>query len=696
MKTSVRRFGIALLGVTVVGGMAAYWRLQYAGENELPPIRASASSAVVGHSPARLLEGGAAAPSPQGFTTHADDPASFVEFDLREPLPVLAVVARGDGATSARLTLDERAVAAAERGQSQALWLPKPSSVSRVRVSNLSHVERLQPVFGPPMIAVIDSGERGVALLEVLVGYGVPAILIPASTEAIAKLITPDTRVVLTSETHSEGVRHALRSHVSRGGILLESGPGSDVCASGTKVTADWVNGRVHGPLVREPVHVVAQLAEPEECPTCSPSRVLLGTQSGRVVLQESQLGTGRCIRLLADFSDVVRRLRQGNPAQANRDVNGQGGVQPSDLFVGSMTPQDYARPHADLWVEAILSSLELPYRLHMLPPESRSVLVLTADQDYVPDPGIVAQGESSQVPITFLLTDTEVGGVADVDFGQEQIVQLAQETVEHLSDRGIDFGVHPNLLAQAPARYGAVLREHCRRFYAKYGRWPKVARNHHLVWWGYTALAESEARVGLELNLDFMALAFKGEGELGFMNGSGFPLRFIREDGSLVGIFQQGTQLDDHVLMPARFGYEHHTRETLIARSKELLDRSASDPPHPITVNHHPSWWFDTEGAWQQALVAHARARGIAVLSAGAWLRHVLAVRSTVIVHEAPRRLRVLTAGTTTAFLIAGRVRATVDGLPASTTSLLTLNGVPHTRLALPPNRNLIVQWSP
>jgi hypothetical protein len=656
------------------------------------PIRVQASAAdSVGA--ARVLDGRAAGSDPLGFTPGADRGAAWVELVLRVPLPIRGVVARfvGPDAERAALSLDGRALAPALRTARAVLWLLEAPAAQRVRLDTSARVGRLEPITGAPALVVLEGDAGGAdALLEILRGYGAPAIALPAAPAAL-RALTPETRVVLVPGAHPAALRELLLRHVREGGTLLEPGPGGDLCAPAGGVETQLRNTRVQGPLAREPIHIVAHLA-PDTDVTLE---ALLATPEGMPFLTARKLGRGRCLRLQADLVEVVRRLRQGDPALADRDTNHNGETQPNDLFLGSMQLADFARPHADLFVEALLAALALPYRLHPIPPAARGVLVLTADQDYVPDLGVLAQADDAAAPLTFLLTDGELGGKPDVDFGAHSVALLQRESAEALRQRGHELGIHPNLLGLPRSAHGGALAAQIGRFRARYGHTPRVVRNHHLVWSGFTEMAEREARLGLAMNLDFVAQAFAGQGTLGFLTGSGIPLRFIREDATTVPIFQQGTQLDDHVLLPARFGYQAHDVTQLISASKHLLDRSVEDPPHAIVVNHHPAWWYDTHGAFQRALIEHARARGIAVFGAERWLQQVQSMRAVVLAAEAPGRLHVLTADAPQALLLRGRVQARLNG-QAATASSLKLAGIEHTRLALSANTDYLIEWSP
>jgi hypothetical protein len=290
----------------------------------------------------------------------------------------------------------------------------------------------------------------------------------------------------------------------------------------------------------------------------------------------------------------------------------------------------------------------------------------MTIDQDYAPDAALLAQFEAiDSGTASALLTDATFGAPPDVDFKQFSIDRLSSASAARLEQRGHTAGIHASLLhlPAGPPAYAATLKAHAAAFAQAYGAAPRIARNHHLVWDGFVTMAESQARAGIAMNLDYMALAYRGRGALGFLNGSAFPLRFAAADGTLLPIYQQGTQLDDHVLLAAKFGYEPMQVDDLVNAQHKLFDQAVSNDPHPITVNHHPAWWHSTHGAWQRALLAEAKRRKIAVWDAAHWLRHVEAVRETLIVRTGERSLRVLSGAGDVALLLPQGTKVSAQG---------------------------------
>jgi hypothetical protein len=440
---------------------------------------------------------------------------------------------------------------------------------------------------------------------------------------------------------------------------------------------------------------------EPEVVPAAgAPAEVLVTAVRGDVrvaLVTRRRIGAGQVIRWHGDLGDAVRRLRQGEPAQADRDVDGVGGIQPADLFAGRLTRADHDVPAADLLGFALLAQIASApgpdVFVAALPDAAQGLLVLTADQDFIPADAVRLQSEAAgRAGLTALLTAEDIGARPDVSYdvayARAPGGMIPRDTAEALAGRGHEIGVHPNLWQLEPGRFAAAIATHADTFAANYGQRPALVRNHHLVWQGYTGMARLHAAAGLRMNLDFMALAIPPHGDLGFMSASGLPMRFGDPEGTVLPILLQPTLLDDHVLLPAQLGYRPYTLPSLIERSRAVIE-IACRHGLPVVVNHHPYFWLETQGAWQAALVADARGRGLAVWGAGAWLAFVERRRQAVVLDPGQGRFTVASAAGVT-LLVEGAARAPrLDGKPAPAAGARSHAGVEFGLLILPGGRH-------
>lgn len=192
---------------------------------------------------------------------------------------------------------------------------------------------------------------------------------------------------------------------------------------------------------------------------------------------------------------------------------------------------------------------------------------------------------------------------------------------VLELAARGHSVGIHPFVGPQTQA----VTSEVAERFAALYGVGPRIVRNHHVTWLPVGEAASVQGRAGLRLGLDYIAQSTQGA-DLGFMGGTGVPMTY-----PATPVLHLPTQLDDHVLLPARFGYRPYDAEQLVQKSASVLDVAARHGS-VIVANHHPIWWIETDGAWQRGLIGAARERSIPIWGAARYLRYAHGYREPVL----------------------------------------------------------------
>jgi hypothetical protein len=151
-------------------------------------------------------------------------------------------------------------------------------------------------------------------------------------------------------------------------------------------------------------------------------------------------------------------------------------------------------------------------------------------------------------------------------------------------------------------------------QFRSAFGNLPlETSRTHCIAWSGWVNDAVVERRQGVRLDTNYYywpgswALDFPG-----MFTGSGFPMRFAEQDGSLVDVFQAATQLTDEWgdSQPAALGVAQHI-DALLQRAVGAdafygvftanMHTDASNVPHPGAT----------------AIMAAAKRYGVPVVSA-------------------------------------------------------------------------------
>jgi hypothetical protein len=562
--------------------------------------------------------------------------------------------------------------------------------------SQLRTVPRPSDALGSTL-ALLDVSGKAVWEVELLATYGFPQV--PRVGVAALKRALTNRRLrwVVANAELDGATRSRLRAAVQSGTWLVELGPKPAVCgpaAAPERVSGKEAHYRVEGNGLRDVRWPVAVASVPgcqvSDCGSASVlARAALRGGAGKVVplVTRQALGRGACTRWLGDLREAVQRLRQGDPRRVAAP-GAQGMFKPGDLFVGDLAEPDYAIPSADrlgfALAAQIVAAPGADVLVSPLPAGSRGLALFTADQDFVPGAGVLAQSaELGAAGLTVTLTAADIGAKPDVVFRQGEPSLMAAELVAQLAERGQDVGLHPNLIELPASSYPHVLARHVEAFRRAYGVAPRMVRNHHLVWSGYAEMARLQAAVGLALNLDFVTAASITGYHAGFMTGSGLPMRFVDERGRVLPIYQQATQIDDYVFTPGQAASRQDALAQLIESTNKLLATSQREHV-PVTLLHHPAWWYETHGAWQKAFLRETARLGMAVWGVGRFLTFVEGARASRVT-RARVGVDVVTLVPGAALLVEGAEHWTIDGRTQETALTRSLGGTTYRELALP-----------
>jgi hypothetical protein len=329
-------------------------------------------------------------------------------------------------------------------------------------------------------------------------------------------------------------------------------------------------------------------------------------------------VGSGQAAAFTYDLARSVVETRQGNPAWAGQERDGDTLIRSDDLFLPNWVDFNKIRiPQADeqqrllanLVTQMNLDQAPLP-RFWYLPRGEKAAVVMTGD-----DHG--SSGTSGQFDI-FKQESPPGCSVADwecvrttsyvyptVGFSGEQPQQYQAEGFEialHLSTGCGDF---------TPADLGEAWSSQLADFNASFPGLdpPRTNRTHCVAWsdWVGEAKAELDHGVRFDTNYYYWPSTWIND-RPGMFTGSGFPQRFADEDGSLVDVYQAATQLVDEALI------------TVPTHIDALLDGAlGADGYYGVfTANMHTDSAPHT-GANQ--IVAAAQARGVPVVSAAQML---------------------------------------------------------------------------
>lgn len=387
---------------------------------------------------------------------------------------------------------------------------------------------------------------------------------------------------------------------------------------------------------------VVAWLADANDRPMNYPAVTIHG------------FGEGQAASWSFDLAQSVALTRQGNPAWAGQERDGREGIRAVDAFVGWMDLERLEIPQADeqmrllgrMMTEMLIDRLPLP-RLAYFPAGKRGVLVATGDSHQNTPQAIekaLAQVERFGGRMSIYHTSPLVHKLRRLlQRGRAELVTLpglrsalgdklnypAPIQVADWRRRGHEFTLHPYVEKGLEEGW----QEYLKSFIGfGYGPISSTVRTHRILWDGWVETARFQASYGIRMNLDFYhyGTAFQktsGEWAYGFFNGSGLSMKFVDEQGRLLNIYQQVTQLvDEHLMkMPWGGGWANLSAEEAVQVAEWLLQRAAEVGAAVAAQYHVDLFAFEgeytaKEARWMEGSLAAAAALDFPIWSAEVW----------------------------------------------------------------------------
>jgi hypothetical protein len=339
----------------------------------------------------------------------------------------------------------------------------------------------------------------------------------------------------------------------------------------------------------------------------------------------ERVLGAGRAIAFAFDLGTSIVLMRQGDPSLADVDADGDGAFRSVDLFDGWTDVERNHIPQADMLQRLLVRMLDsaapvpLP-RIWHFPDDSPAVLVCTGDAHANPDAyyqALVDALHARGVPLTFFLSSSAP----------------AAPTINDWLARGFDVGPHPYI----NGGFAASVAQDLRTFSTTYGVAAATTRTHQVRWSGWVAAAQALAEQGV--GMDFSGayewaprLSLSNGDSIGYLNGSGLPMRYMAADGSFISLFQQHTVLVDEQIAP-EIGLSKFTLDEAIAVSRRVIDDAVTRFHTVLATQFHVDY-FGWNGVhdWVLATVEHALRCGALPLTARAWLTFTQQRRATTV----------------------------------------------------------------
>ena len=370
-----------------------------------------------------------------------------------------------------------------------------------------------------------------------------------------------------------------------------------------------------------------------------------------------NRFGKGTAVAFAFDMAKSVAYMRQGNPDRVNRDIDGLDGVRSVDMFVDWIDLDRIHIPQADeqqrLLVNILthLSKRPLP-RLWYFPGDAQSVLIATGDSHSNPatfiedvltrvdqygghmtvyySPQIVSDAGRAARWTRFWLTDhvPPISKSLGEEFGSPTPYRVADWRA-----RGHEITLHP-YVETGLDEWVLYWKEFTGR---GYGPVSQTVRTHRILWTGWMETARVQATYGMRMNFDYYHVGpslqkKNGEWVYGHLTGSGRPMKFIDEQGRILDLYQQLTQLaDEHLIpmdVPGWGGWPQLSPQDAVEVSKYLLDRSVRHNDYcaiggqfhvdPFQLGGDPA---EKGAIFLEGTLAYARELGVPIFSSEEWL---------------------------------------------------------------------------
>lgn len=423
-----------------------------------------------------------------------------------------------------------------------------------------------------------------------------------------------------------------LVDYVARGGKLIALMPDERLITGlglsptykavrNGELQIDTARSELRG-LCNEPVQVIVPAAE-WRSDTAEVWAHIHTPESQIAGVHHAYVGAGEVALFAYDLAHAVARLRQGNPANADVCASGLDGLyRPSELFIGQLDKHKMALPQADVHTALLARAIEVlaprPRIWYYPTAEQRSVMIMTSDDDW-----------STRAQFDTLLDGLRAHH-AHCSFYIVPHSKLSKAELDEIEARdGHTFSVHPALetdltifpnIGEAQPNFVAdMLRDNVARHQREYQRPVRTLRNHIVRWDGYLNAAKTLAELSVGMDCNYLSVS---PFSLGYMTGSGRPMRFVDESGAVLPIYQQATQWTEECLIHPEFVFSERWSVTqALAETGAIIRRAAREFHTPVAINSHPVSYATYSAPLVQGVWATAQAEGMPILSADEWL---------------------------------------------------------------------------
>jgi Bacterial Ig-like domain/Secretion system C-terminal sorting domain len=282
------------------------------------------------------------------------------------------------------------------------------------------------------------------------------------------------------------------------------------------------------------------------------------GTATSNPAVTSINVGSngGKAVAFTYDLARSIVYTRQGNPAQAGSETDGQSGIRPDDLFfptyidlnkVAIPQADEQQRLLANIIIQSNLTRRPLPRFWYM--PNGYKAAVIYALDDHGTSSGTndIFNKMISNSPAGCSVNNWECYRATSWFYVG---IPLSVSQANNYNAQGFDMGVHVqngcsnfSSFDDLDDSYVSQLQQ----FHSAYPALPAQTthRFHCLVWSDWLTQAKVELSHGIRFSLDYYYWPPSWiNGRPGMFTGSGMPMRFADINGDLIDIYQGVSQL--------------------------------------------------------------------------------------------------------------------------------------------------------
>jgi Calx-beta domain/Bacterial Ig domain len=490
----------------------------------------------------------------------------------------------------------------------------------------------------PPILVVVNSASPnpyGAYLAEILRAEGINSF----STAAVSALDAPTlsaAKVVILADTPLTAQQAGLlTAYVNGGGRLIAMRPDPQlhsvlgVVPLGATTTNGYIAIDPSGPGAGLQTMTLPFHGDAIRYQLASGAQAVAGLYSDRTTSTGLAAVSryGNTATWSYDLARSIAYARQGDPANAfERD--GVEAFRTIDVFFEAVDLERVRVPHADVQmrlfarvVTALLAdAMPLP-KLWYFPGVHKTVMVVTADahtNEFFP---------YADEFNTFLSFVQSLGGHASLYLSRYMPYPTSTQTAAWRA-AGHEIGLHPYGYADSLTLDGGYQIAENYHAQMEWGTPSATVRSHMVEWQGWTDAANVALSHGKTMDVSYYTYGPSvtrpdGSQAHGYVTGSGLPMRFIHQAGSVLPVYQQVTSLIDEQLVQGPYS-ENLTVPAALAVSHQLIDDSQAGGYSAITTQFHIDYYLMSHvRPWVEGTLQYAASLGIPLLTTQEWLQH-------------------------------------------------------------------------